>query len=84
MIPATQEELSMIQKNQTWELVDKPEHRNIIGVKWVFRAKRNADGSINRHKAQIVVKGYGQVSGVDYSETFAPIARLIPSDSWWH
>ena len=48
----------------------------MIGVKWVYRTKLNVDGCINKHKARLVVKGYAQVFGVDYSETFAPIARL--------
>ncbi|CAJ2636761.1 unnamed protein product [Trifolium pratense] len=73
---AMEEEMSMIQKNKTWELVDKPEDRNIIGVKWVFRTKLNADCSINKYKARLVVKGYAQIFGVDYSETFAPVSRL--------
>lgn len=75
-IAAMQEEISMIEKNQTWELVSRPQHKNVIGVKWVFRTKLNADGSINKHKARLVVKGYAQVFGVDFSETFAPVARL--------
>ncbi|CAJ2666383.1 unnamed protein product [Trifolium pratense] len=73
---AMEEEMSMIQKNKTWELVDKPEDRNIIGVKWVFRTKLNADCSINKYKARLVVKGYAQIFGVDYSDTFAPVSRL--------
>ena len=66
----------MIEKNQTWELVSRPQHKNVIGVKWVFRTKLNADGTINKHKARLVVKGYAQVFGVDFSETFALVARL--------
>lgn len=73
---AMEEEMSMIHKNKTWELVNKPEGRKIIGVKWVYRTKLNADNSINKHKARLVVKGYAQIFGVDYSETFAPVARL--------
>lgn len=73
---AMQEELSMIEKNQTWELVERPEGRKVIGVKWVFKTKFNADCSINKYKARLVVKGYAQIYGVDYSETFAPVARL--------
>lgn len=73
---AMKEELSMIKKNQTWELVDRPHDRKVIGVKWVFRTKLNPDGSVNKHKARLVVKGYAQVFGVDYSDTFAPVARL--------
>lgn len=73
---AMKEELSMIEKNRTWELVDRPQDRKVIGVKWVYRTKLNADGSINKHKARLVVKGYAQIFGVDYSDTFAPVARL--------
>ena len=69
-------ELNMIEKNQTWELVERFENRKIIGVKWVFRTKLNVDGSVNKHKARLVVKGFAQVFGIDYSETFAPVARL--------
>ena len=73
---AMQEELFMIEKNKTYELVDRPPNRKIIGVRWVFRTKLSLDGSINKFKARLVVKGYAQVFGVDYSETFAPVARL--------
>lgn len=66
----------MVKKNKTWELVDRPQNRKVIGVKWVYRTKLNADGSINKHKARLVVKGYAQIFGVDYSDTFAPVARL--------
>lgn len=75
-IEAMQEELKMIEKNQTWDLVNRPQHKKVIGVKWVYKTKLNADGSINKHKARLVVKGYAQVYGVDFSDTFAPVARL--------
>ena len=70
------EELFMIEKNKTWELVDRPQERKVIGVKWVFRTKLNVDGLVNKYKARLVVKGYAQIFGVDYSETFTPVARL--------
>lgn len=70
------EELNMIEKNETWELVDRPAHKKTIGVKWVYRTKFNSDGSINKHKVRLVVKGYAQIFGVDFSETFAPVARM--------
>jgi len=73
---AMQEEISLIKKNCTWELVDRPPGKNIIGVKWIFRTKLNADSTINNHKARLVVKGYAQIYGVDYSDTFAPVARM--------
>ena len=66
----------MIEKNNTWELVDRPTHKKTIGVKWVYRTKLNPDGSVNKHKARLVVKGYAQMFDVDFSETFTPIARL--------
>ena len=56
--------------------MDRPLHKKTIGVKWVYRTKLNADGSVNKFKARLVVKGYAQLFGVDFSETFAPVARL--------
>ncbi|KAH9756360.1 hypothetical protein KPL71_016050 [Citrus sinensis] len=75
-VTAMNEELFMIEKNKTWELVDRPQNRKVIGVKWVYKTKLNADGSINKYKARLVVKGFAQVPGVDYSDTFVPVARL--------
>ena len=72
---AMKEELRMIEKNNTWELVERPSNKNVIGVKWVYRTKLNSDGSVNKHKARLVVKGYSQQYGIDFSETFAPVAR---------
>lgn len=57
-IKAMREELGAINRNETWELVDLPEGKSAIGLKWVFKTKYNADGSIERHKARLVVKGY--------------------------
>ena len=65
----------MIEKNGTWQLVDRPTNRKVIGVKWIFKTKLNPDGTICKHKARLVVKGYAQQYGVDYQETFAPVAR---------
>ena len=71
-----QEEIDAIEKNKTWQLVERPINKEIIGVKWVYRVKHNSDGSVQRNKARLVAKGYSQQPGIDYNETFAPVARL--------
>jgi hypothetical protein len=70
------EELDQIEKNQTWELVPRPKNKNVIGTKWVYKNKMNENGQVIKNKARLVCKGYAQVEGVDYEETFAPVARL--------
>eukprot|EP00253_Pinus_taeda_P012844 PITA_12844 len=75
-IEAMNEEIGAIEKSKTWELVDLPEGKDAIGVKWVYKTKSNAEGKIDRQKARLVVKGYKQQQGKDYNETFAPVARM--------
>ena len=70
------EELDQIEMNQTWELVPKPKNKNVIGTKWVFRNKLNEYEKVIRNKVRLVCKGYAQVEGIDFEETFAPMARL--------
>jgi hypothetical protein len=70
------EELDQIEKNKTWELVPRPKNKNVIGTKWVFRNKLNEDRQVVRNKARLVCKGYAQVEGAYFDETFAPVARL--------
>lgn len=73
---ACEEEISSIERLRTWDLVDLPIRVKPIGLKWVFKLKRNSDGSINKHKARIVAKGYVQQYGVDFEEVFALVARI--------
>eukprot|EP00253_Pinus_taeda_P004823 PITA_04823 len=70
------DELEQIEKNNTWELVPRPKDKNVIGTKWIFKNKLNENGEIVRNKARLVCKGYAQQEGIDFEETFAPIARL--------
>eukprot|EP00253_Pinus_taeda_P028322 PITA_28322 len=70
------EEMNAIERNKTWDLVELPKGKEVIGVKWVYKTKSNAEGKIERHKARLVVKGYKQQYGRDYEETFAPVARM--------
>ncbi|BBH05186.1 multidrug resistance-associated protein 9 [Prunus dulcis] len=73
---AMEAELEMIEKNETWELVKRPSDKPIVGVKWIFKVKLNLDGSVQKNKARLVAKGYTQKPGIDFNETFAPVARL--------
>ena len=63
-------------EERTWELVDKPRDKEIIGLKWVYKIKYNEDGSIQKYKARLVAKGYSQQPGVDFNETYAPAVRM--------
>jgi Reverse transcriptase (RNA-dependent DNA polymerase) len=71
-----EEEIRAIKKNSTWKLVSLPKDKNAIGVKWVYKIKRGANGSINCYKARLVAKGCKQKHDIDYDEVFAPVARL--------
>ena len=75
-VKAMKEQLDQIEKNETWELVSRPKNKNVIGTKWVFRNKMNEDGQVIRNKARLVCKGYAQIEGLDFEETFAPVARM--------
>ena len=74
-IRAMNEDLDQIEKNNTWDLVPRPKHKNVIGSKWVFKNKMNEKGQVVRNKNKLVCKGYAQVEGWDFDETFAPVAR---------
>ena len=73
---AVDEEMNALEKNGTWVVTELPQGKRTVGCKWIFTIKYNSDGSINRFKARLVAKGFTQSYGVDYQETFAPVAKL--------
>jgi hypothetical protein len=73
-IKAMEEELNQIEKNETWELVPRPKDKKFVGTKWVFINKLNEDGQVTKNKVRLVCKGYAQVEGIDFEETFFPVA----------
>jgi hypothetical protein len=75
-VNAMHDELNNFKRNQVWELVERPKGHNVIGTKWVFKNKQDQDGIVVRNKARLVAQGYTQIEGLNFGETYAPIARL--------
>ncbi|RVW66986.1 Retrovirus-related Pol polyprotein from transposon TNT 1-94 [Vitis vinifera] len=73
---AVNEEIQALQKNDTWKITKLPQGKCPVGCKWVFNVKYRADGRIDRYKARLVAKGFTQTYGIDFQETFAPVAKL--------
>ncbi|CAN0918362.1 Retrovirus-related Pol polyprotein from transposon TNT 1-94 [Linum grandiflorum] len=75
-VAAMNEEKQALYENHTWDIVPRPPRALVIGSRWVFTIKRHLDGSVDRYKARVVAQGYRQEHGVDYKETFAPVAKM--------
>jgi hypothetical protein len=73
---AMEEEMTSLDKNEAWDLVELPTGRKPIGSKWVFIKKLNAEGKVEKYKARLVAKGYSQVEGIDFGEIFSSVAKL--------
>ncbi|CAJ2662218.1 unnamed protein product [Trifolium pratense] len=74
---AMAKEIQALESNNTWVLCPLPEGKSAIGCKWVYKIKYHSDGTVERYKARLVAKGYSQVQGIDYHDTFAPVAKLV-------
>jgi hypothetical protein len=74
---AMEKEIEALEKNDTWSLISLPPNKKPIGCKWVYKIKYRSDGTIERYKARLVAKGFTQIEGLDYHETFAPVAKLV-------
>ena len=91
-IKAMKAELQALQTNNTWRLTLLPPHKTAIGCRWIYKIKYRADGSIERYKACLVAKGYTQMEGLDYLDTFSPVAKLttvrvllaLAAQNQWH
>ena len=70
----TNEYLALL-RNNTWNLVSPPTYRKLIGCKWVFKVKENLDGTIKKYKAYLIAKGFHQIAGFDFNETFSPVVK---------
>ena len=76
LVNSMHQELHQFVRNNVWELVPRPKDTHVIGTKWIFKNKADEDGEVVRIKSQLVAKWYTQVEGVDFNESFAPVARL--------
>ena len=72
---AMTEEYQSIMKNDVWDIVTRPKGKSVVTSKWIYKIKHATDGSVEKYKARFVARGLSQVEGIDYEETFAPVAR---------
>jgi hypothetical protein len=74
-VDAMVEEYDSIVKNSVWDIVPRPIDKSVVGLRWIYKVKQAVDGSVEKYKARFVARGFSQIEGIDYGETFAPVAR---------
>ena len=74
-VDAMVEEYDSIVRNSSWEIVPRPVEKSVVGSRWIYKVKQAANGSVEKYKARFFSRGLSQIEGIDYEETFAPVAR---------
>ena len=74
-VDAMVEEYDSIVRNSAWEIFPRPEGKSVVGLRWIYKVKQAADGSVEKYKATFFAQGFSHIEGIDYEETFAPVAR---------
>jgi hypothetical protein len=69
------EEYDSIVKNSVWDIVPRSIDKSVVGSRWIYKVKQASDGSVEKYKARFVARGFSQIEGIYYGETFAPVAR---------
>ena len=72
-VDAMVEEYDSIVRNSAWEIVPRPEGKSVVGSRWIYKVKQAVDGSVEKYKARFVARGFSQIEGIDYEETFSPV-----------
>ena len=71
------EEMDSLAKNKTWNLVELPKSRKVVGYKWVYKLKKGVDDTVSKYKARLVAKELSQKAGIDFHEIFSPVVKLV-------